>query len=96
MKNLILSSKFGNVIATDEKSLEVYNFINKTIKDNEILKIDAKDVTISTKSARLIFGKLYKELTSKIFLEKILIENASPIFMFSINEGISTELETLK
>lgn len=93
MKNLILS-KFGNVIATDEKSLEVYNYIKKSIKENEAVKIDAKNVTISTKSARLIFGKLYKELSSKIFLEKILIENASPIFMFSINEGISTEIET--
>lgn len=92
MKNLILS-KFGNVIATDEKSLEVYNYINNAIKENEIVKIDAKNVTISTKSARLIFGKLYKELTSKVFLEKVLIENASPIFLFSINEGISTEIE---
>jgi hypothetical protein len=94
MKNLVLS-KFGNVIATDEKSLEVYNFINDAIKDNEIVKIDAKNVTISTKSSRLIFGKLYKQLTSKTFLEKIIIENASPIFMFSVNEGISTEIEMI-
>ncbi len=93
MKNLILS-KFGNVIATDEKSLEVYNFINKALEENDIVKIDAKNVTISTKSSRLIFGKLYKKLTSKIFLEKIIIENASPIFMFSVNEGISTEIES--
>jgi|GEM_PF-2583263 len=91
MKNLVLS-KFGNVIATDEKSLEIYNSLKEIIK-SEAVKIDAKDVTISTKSSRLIFGKLYKELTPKVFLEKIIIENASPIFMFSINEGISTEIE---
>lgn len=91
MKNLILS-KFGNVIATDEKSREIYDYI-KDLTKNDVVKIDAKNVTISTKSARLIFGKLYKELTSKVFLEKIIIENASPIFLFSINEGISTELE---
>ncbi len=94
MKNLVLS-KFGNVIATDEKSLEVYNFINNIVKENEAVKIDASNVTISTKSSRLIFGKLYRELTSRIFLEKIIIENASPIFMFSINEGISTEMELI-
>ena len=73
MKNLVLS-KFGNVIATDEKSLEVYNFINDAIKDNEIVKIDAKNVTISTKSSRLIFGKLYKQLTSKTFWRKSLLK----------------------
>jgi hypothetical protein len=91
MKNLVLS-KFGNVIATDEKSLEIYNYIKKIITENHSVKIDAKNVTISTKSARLIFGRLYKELTSNVFSEKIIIENGSPIFMFSINEGIATEL----
>lgn len=90
--NLVLS-KFGNVIATDEKSTEIYNFINDAVKKNDSVKIDATNVTISTKSSRLIFGKLYKQLSSKIFLEKIIIENASPIFMFSVNEGISTEME---
>jgi len=94
MMNLVLS-KFGNVIATDEKSAEIYNFINEAVKKNDVVKIDAKNVTISTKSSRLIFGKLYKQLTSKIFLEKIVIENASPIFMFSVNEGISTEIEMI-
>ncbi|WP_396151088.1 hypothetical protein [Flavobacterium sp.] len=92
MKNLILSS-FGNVIATDEKSSEIYNHIKNLINQGDSIKIDAKNVTISTKSSRLIFGKLYKELTSKVFLEKIFIENASTIFMFSVNEGISTEIQ---
>ncbi len=95
MKNLILS-KFGNVIATDEKSLEVYEYIKNLISNNDSVSIDASNVTISTKSARLIFGKLYRELTSKIFLEKIILINASPIFMFSINEGISTEMELVE
>lgn len=95
MKNLILS-KFGNVIATDEKSLEVYEYIKNLISNNDSVTIDASNVTISTKSARLIFGKLYRELTSKIFLEKIILINASPIFMFSINEGISTEMELVE
>ena len=94
MKDLVLA-KFGNVIATDEKSSEVYNIIYEAIQKNEIVNIDAENVTISTKSARLIFGKLYKQLTSKVFLEKIFIRNASPIFMFSINEGISTEIELI-
>ncbi len=90
--NLILS-RFGNVIATDEKSFEIYSLINDAISKENVVKIDAKNVTISTKSSRLIFGKLYKQLNSKLFLERIIIENASPIFMFSVNEGISTEME---
>ena len=89
----LLLSKYGDVIATDEKSSKIYEFLKTNISGNDKIIIDASNVTISTKSSRLIFGKLYKELKSKVFLEKISFKNASALFMFSVNEGIATELE---
>lgn len=82
--------KYGEVIANDEKSNEIYKAIKSALDKNEEIVIDARDVTISTKSARLIFGKLYMELKEKF--GKIKFKNNSALFTFSVNEGISTEL----
>lgn len=87
----IILSNYGDVIANDEKSNEIYTKLRKALLNNEEVIVDAKDVTISTKSARLIFGKLYSELKDK-FIEKIKFRNNSSLFTFSVNEGISTEL----
>lgn len=84
-------SKYGEVIANDEKSNEIYKAIKSALERYGEVVINAKDVTISTKSARLIFGKLYMELKEKF--SKIKFINNSSLFTFSVNEGISTELE---
>jgi hypothetical protein len=91
----LILSNYGAVIATDLKSEEIYNKIKSALKNNEEIIIDAKDVTISTKSARLIFGRLYRELKD-LFIAKIKFKNNSSLFTFSVNEGISTELENIK
>ncbi len=88
----LILSKYGNVIATDNRSSEIYDVIKNALKNGENIIINAKDVTISTKSARLIFGKLYKELNEQ-FKEKISFKNDTDLFNFSVNEGIATELE---
>ena len=88
----LILSNYGNVIATDNRSSEIYDIIKKALNKGEQILIDAKDVTISTKAARLIFGRLYKELNEQ-FNEKIIFKNNTDLFNFSVNEGISTELE---
>lgn len=88
----LILSKYGNVIATDNRSSEIYGVIKKALENGENIIINSKDVTISTKSARLIFGKLYKEFNEQ-FKEKISFKNNTDLFNFSVNEGISTELE---
>lgn len=88
----ITLSKFGNVIATDEKSQEIYKKVHDAIKSGKSVTINAAGVTISTKSSIVIFGKLYKEFKEK-FGQMIKFINASELFMFSVNEGISTEME---
>ncbi|PWB20682.1 hypothetical protein [Flavobacterium sp. HTF] len=88
----LILSNYGNVIATDNRSGEIYDIIKKGLTKGESIIIDAKDVTISTKAARIIFGRLYKELKEQ-FNEKISFRNNNDLFNFSVNEGISTELE---
>lgn len=88
----LILSHYGNVIATDNRSSEIYDIIKKALNKGEKILIDAKDVTISTKAARLIFGRLYKELNEQ-FNEKISFKNNTDLFNFSVNEGISTELD---
>lgn len=87
----IVLSKYGEVISTDEKSQEIYKDLRKIIDAGDIVVVNAKDVTISTKSARIIFGKLYRELKG-LFNEKIKFINTSSLFTFSVNEGIATEI----
>ena len=92
MKIQIDLSHFGKIIATDDRSIEIYDKIKLELSKDNIIVINAEDVTISTKSARMIFGKLYKELENE-FKSKITFINNTALFNFSVNEGISTELE---
>lgn len=87
-------SKFGKIISSDETSNTILLEIEPHITASDVININAENVVISTKSARLIFGKLYKRLTKKVFNEKIHFLNASTSFMFAINEGILTEIES--
>ncbi|GAA3647915.1 hypothetical protein [Flavivirga jejuensis] len=85
-------SKYGKIISTDDTSNTILREIEASLKNNEPIDINALDVVISTKSARLIFGILYKKLSKINFNSKIHFKNASTTFMFAVNEGILTEL----
>ncbi len=85
-------STYGNVISTDDTSKKIRLAIEQAISGNKPISIDANGVVISTKSARLIFGYLYKKLTKIDFNKLIQFKGASTTFMFAVNEGIITEL----
>lgn len=87
-------SKYGNIISTDDTSNTIRNDIEKAIENSQKVTIDALDVAISTKSARIIFGFLYKKLTGLKFNDLIQFKDASSSFMFAVNEGILTELDS--
>lgn len=87
-------SKYGKIISTDDTSKTILKEIESSLDNNEPININALGVVISTKSARLIFGILYKKLTKIKFNSKIHFKNASTSFMFAVNEGILTELES--
>jgi len=86
-------SKYGKIISTDDTSNTILKDIEKLLEKSELISINALGVVISTKSARLIFGNLYKKLSKLDFNKKIHFKNASTSFMFAVNEGILTELE---
>lgn len=87
-------SKYGKIISTDDTSRSILEEIQSFLKSNKKISINATDVVISTKSARLIFGYLYKHLSKINFNEKIHFKNASTSFMFAVNEGILTEMNS--
>ena len=89
-------STFGKIISTDNTSEEILKSIDKQLRKSNTVNVNAEDVVISTKCARLIFGTLYKRLKKNEFNKKIQFKNASPSFMFAINEGILTELRSNK
>ena len=91
MMELILA-QYGRIISTDDTSNRVLNSIKQYLQKGSKIDINANGVVISTKSARIIFGALYKELTKTQFNSKIHFKNASPSFMFAVNEGITTEI----
>lgn len=87
-------STYGKIISTDETSQSILKKIEDYLNSSDdTIYINALGVVISTKSARLIFGYLYKTLTKTTFNKKIHFKNASPSFMFALNEGIVTELQ---
>ena len=86
-------SNYGKIISTDDTSSTILKEIENNLANNEAININALGVVISTKSARLIFGYLYKKLSKINFNNKIHFKNASTTFMFAVNEGILTELE---
>lgn len=86
-------SNYGKIISTDDTSNTILKEIESNLDTNESININALGVVISTKSARLIFGYLYKKLSKINFNNKIHFMNASTTFMFAVNEGILTELE---
>jgi hypothetical protein len=89
----ITLSNYGKIISTDVTSNTILKKIEGNLESNEYIVINALGVVISTKSARLIFGYLYKKLSKINFNNKIRFKNASTTFMFAINEGILTEIE---
>jgi len=86
-------SNYGKIISTDDTSSAILKEIEQNLVNSEMIIIDALGVVISTKSARLIFGYLYKKLSKLGFNKRIQFTNASTSFMFAVNEGILTELE---
>lgn len=86
-------SKYGKIISTDDTSHSILREIESSLNNDGPININALGVVISTKSARLIFGCLYKKLSKINFNSKIHFKNASTTFMFAVNEGILTELK---
>ncbi|SHH68750.1 protein of unknown function [Flavobacterium frigidimaris] len=89
--------KYGLIISDKDSGNIIYTEIKKIISENNNCIIDFKDVkSMATFNAKQIFGKLYLELGSNLFFEKIEIKNASDDLKLIIRLGIQSALEDKK
>ena len=73
---------------------EIYNSINNLDPIHNQLTIDFDGlIAMTTICARLIFGRLYKEMGPKLFAENIKMKNLEDTVRIVIKWGISKELE---
>jgi hypothetical protein len=93
MMNLELK-KYGLIISDQESGEKIYNEVKKQLTNSNKCIIDFVDVkSMATFNAKQIFGKLYLELGSQEFFEKIEIKNASDDLRLIIRLGIQSAIE---
>ncbi len=86
--------KYGVIISDQNSGKVIIDKIKETLKLQDKCIVDFKDVkSMATYNAKQIFGKLYIELGSNVFFEKIEIKNASEDLKLIIRLGIQSALE---
>lgn len=87
-------NKYGTIISDQESGVNIYNEIKNVLDSNENCIVDCSDVkSMATYNAKQIFGKLYLELGSESFFEKIEIRTASEDLRLIIMLGIQSAIE---
>ena len=85
---------YGLIISDKDSGKIIYEKIKEQIEINEKCVVDFMEVkSMATYNAKQIFGKLYLELGSTNFFEKIEIKNASEDLKLIIRLGIQSALE---
>jgi hypothetical protein len=93
MKNINLDN-FGPIISTKESGSKILGLINDSLKSNQQIQIDLKKIrSMATFCAKQIFGKLYVDLGSENFFERIEILNASDDLKSIIKIGIQSAIQ---
>ncbi|MGV3588556.1 MAG: STAS-like domain-containing protein [Adhaeribacter sp.] len=96
MKNLSLE-KYSPIISDREIGDEIYSEIKNKLHDKEPINIDLKDIkSMATFCAKQIFGRLYLDLGSTEFFNKVILKNATDDVKTIIRIGIQSALEDEK
>lgn len=86
--------KYGALISDQESGIKIYNEIQNELINNQTCVIDCNEVkSMATYNAKQIFGKLYLELGSEVFFDKIEIKGASEDLRLIIMLGIQSAIE---
>lgn len=86
--------KYGLIISDQNSGKIIYDIMKEQIVLHNKCIVDFQDVkSMATFNAKQIFGKLYLELGSNTFFEKIEIKNASEDLKIIIRLGIQSALE---
>lgn len=86
--------KYGTIISDQESGLIIYAEIKNILESEKNCIVDCSDVkSMATYNAKQIFGKLYLELGSEVFFEKIEIKSASDDLQLIIMLGIQSAID---
>lgn len=93
MKTLDLT-EYGPIVGDKSVGDEIYNKIKTELEDNAKVVIDLNNIkSMATFCAKQIFGRLYIELGSEMFFDKITLKGADDDLKTIIQIGIQSALE---
>jgi ABC-type uncharacterized transport system substrate-binding protein len=85
---------FGPLISDKKIGDEIYQIIKKSLLKEKKIEIDFSEITsMATFCAKQIFGKLYIELGSSQFFERIKFQNTNEDLQIIIKMGIQNALD---
>lgn len=94
MISTITLSNYGPIISDKSLGENIYTDVKAALKKNNDVIVDFSNIkSMATFNAKQIFGRLYLELGSTSFFEKIDLRNASPDLKLIIRMGIQNALE---
>ena len=94
MTNTITLSKYGHVISDKDIGESIYIDVKAELKKGNDIIVDFANIkSMATFNAKQIFGRLYLEMGSESFFDKIDLKNASPDVKLIIRMGIQNALD---
>ncbi|WP_460501843.1 STAS-like domain-containing protein [Hymenobacter agri] len=91
--NVLDLSEFGSAIVEKSVGEEIYHRVLAMLAANEIITIDlGKIITMATYCAKQIFGRLYIDLGSDVFFQRIVLANANKDLKYIVTTGIKNAL----
>ncbi|MFC4209547.1 STAS-like domain-containing protein [Pedobacter lithocola] len=91
---IINLDKYGPIISDKAVGDEIYYSLKKALSSNSSIEIDLIKIhSMATFCAKQIFGKLYIELGSSAFFEKIILKNATNDLKTIIQIGVQDALD---
>ena len=96
MKNLDLN-KYGPIVSSKTVGEEIFSSINNELISSDKITVDLSEIkSMATFCAKQIFGRLYIQLGSEKFFEKIILKGADNDLKTIIQIGIQHALKERK
>ena len=93
MKNINLN-KYGPIISSKTVGEEIFSVLNKGLVESAKITVDLSEIkSMATFCAKQIFGRLYIQLGSEKFFEKIILKGADNDLKTIIQIGIQHALK---
>jgi hypothetical protein len=90
----IYLSKYGLMLSSRNEADELILEISQFLKEDDTVTLDFKGVrTMSTFTAKKIFGELYMNLGSSQFFKRIVFKNTTTVLEAIIKTGIKAKLD---